>query len=56
MMTFVDPARFGNERQALHPETSHPGFGDFHEPPKRKRKRMRCLIRRILGWDEKQDQ
>jgi hypothetical protein len=55
-MANVDPGRFANERQALHPQTEHPHFGEYDGPSPRKRKPIRALVRRILGRDEKKDQ
>jgi hypothetical protein len=56
MMAYIDPARRGNEYQALHPETSHPDFGNYHGTPRPKRKRIRNLIMRVLGRSEKRDE
>lgn len=56
MMANVDPGRFANEHQALHPQTDHPHFGEYDGPPPPKRKPIRNLVRRILGRDEKNDQ
>jgi hypothetical protein len=54
-MANVDPGRFANEYQALHPQTEHPHFGEDDGLPPRKRKPTRNLVRRILGRDEKKD-
>jgi len=55
-MANVDPGRFANENQALHPQTEYPHFGEYDGSSRRKRKPIRNLVRRILGRGEKKDQ
>jgi hypothetical protein len=49
-MANVDPARFANQQEALHPH-----FPDYHGPPPPRKKRIRTLIRLITGRPEKKD-
>jgi len=50
IMGLVDPARYANERQALHPH-----FAEYNGPPPPKKRQIRHLVKLLFGRKEKND-